>query len=1112
MSEHINKKHKSRNTNSIDHTNTHQNNTNSSNTDSNIMTYRTNGHNVSVDHAITANPTNTHSTIDESLYSRQLYGMLLIWYDYYTDCCMYAVLWHYILTLNLNCLISLIIVFGREAQLLLQSSHILVVGINGVGVELCKNIILAGVGSVALYDNNVPLINELGSNFYLNESGINSKRTRAELCLPQLKSLNDYVHTYIIDDNEITLDILNKYNINCVVLCNQSLDYAIKLNHLVHNQIKLIYCNVHGLYGNIFVDNGESHKVVDIDGEQVKRGLISHISNATNGVVTCSDDSRHGLSSGDCVEFEEIQGMIELNHTTAHTINVISPYSFSIGDTTEYHPYTGNGGYFQQIKQPVIQSYKQLSDTIESPNIIDDWYGTSLSLHVLHLAIHQFYKQYNRYVIASNDHDIDIIKSMSEQIIQQYNYKSIDLNLIQRVARGSRSVISPMAAVIGGIAAQETLKSVTGKFNPIQQWYYYDCSSALPSNMLLSTEYHITTNTRYDDYINVFGHTVINNMRSSKYFIVGAGAIGCEMIKNFVLMGIGSMNHGSIIITDGDTIEKSNLNRQFLFRSNDVGQLKSVTAAHKAKLMNGDCNIQSHELRVDPSTEHTYNDEFYESLSGVCNALDNVEARLYMDSRCIYYQIPLIDSGTLGSKGSTQVIVPFITESYGSSRDPPDESIPICTLRNFPNKIEHTIQWARDMFEGLYKQTPDDVNAYIQNKTQYLDDLSRNPNIQVEKLRTITNTLLNRPSTYDDCILFARTQFDQEFNNSIQQLLYNFPIDHVTSDGLPFWSGPKRPPKPIRYDCNDILHIQYIQYTAQLYAYMFNLQPNTTDISVEHIKQISFTIHTKLFQPEIKRIAATDAEAKLIEQQAAAEMDTDKIVNDLLDKLNTISNFTPLQSITFEKDSITNGHIELISCIANLRARNYSIKESDRHTIKGIAGKIIPAIATTTALVTGLVCLELYKLQQSFPIEQYRNYSINLALPLIQSAEPIPPQYNTIQLKTGEYKWSLWDRIDIDVNKQLNHDCTLNAFIDYFTDTFGLDINMLSYGAALLYSNFTAPKKIKERLATPIVDLVQNIGKHELHEHEQYLILEPSVTDINTDQDVDIPYVRYKFR
>ena len=63
-----------------------------------------------------------------------------------------------------------------------------------------------------------------------------------------------------------------------------------------------------------------------------------------------------------------------------------------------------------------------------------------------------------------------------------------------------------------------------------------------------------------------------------------------------------------------------------------------------------------------------------------------------MDRRCVYYRKPLLESGTLGTKGNIQVVLPHLTESYSSSQDPPEKSIPICTLKNFPNAIEHTLQ------------------------------------------------------------------------------------------------------------------------------------------------------------------------------------------------------------------------------------------------------------------------------------------------------------------------------------------------------------------------------------------------------------------------------------
>lgn len=92
----------------------------------------------------------------------------------------------------------------------------------------------------------------------------------------------------------------------------------------------------------------------------------------------------------------------------------------------------------------------------------------------------------------------------------------------------------------------------------------------------------------------------------------------------------------------------------------------------------------------------------------------------------------------------------------------------------------------------------------------------------------------------------------------------------------------------------------------------------------------------------------------------------------------------------FEKDDDTNFHIDFISACANLRARNYKIPEVDRFKVKLIAGKIIPAIASTTAMVVGAVGLEIYKLVQGKNVAVMKNSFINLALPLWLFSEPLP--------------------------------------------------------------------------------------------------------------------------
>ena len=108
--------------------------------------------------------------------------------------------------------------------------------------------------------------------------------------------------------------------------------------------------------------------------------------------------------------------------------------------------------------------------------------------------------------------------------------------------------------------------------------------------------------------------------------------------------------------------------------------------------MNPGLKIAAYQDKVGPDTEAKYNDAFFEGLDFVVNALDNVNARLYVDSRCVVNKKPLLESGTLGPKGHVQVILPFKTESYGSQRDPPEKDVPFCTLKSFPNLIEHCIE------------------------------------------------------------------------------------------------------------------------------------------------------------------------------------------------------------------------------------------------------------------------------------------------------------------------------------------------------------------------------------------------------------------------------------
>lgn len=111
--------------------------------------------------------------------------------------------------------------------------------------------------------------------------------------------------------------------------------------------------------------------------------------------------------------------------------------------------------------------------------------------------------------------------------------------------------------------------------------------------------------------------------------------------------------------------------------------------------------------KVHDGTKHIFNDQFFEELTIVTNALDNIAARQYVDSRCVSAKVPLLESGTLGPKGHVQTIIPYKTESYGSMKDPEDNNeVPYCTLKMFPEETLHCVEWARDLFSKMFSTAP----------------------------------------------------------------------------------------------------------------------------------------------------------------------------------------------------------------------------------------------------------------------------------------------------------------------------------------------------------------------------------------------------------------------
>ena len=172
---------------------------------------------------------------------------------------------------------------------------------------------------------------------------------------------------------------------------------------------------------------------------------------------------------------------------------------------------------------------------------------------------------------------------------------------------------------------------------------------------------------------------------------------------------------------------------------------------------------------------------------------------------------------------------------------------------------------------------------------------------------------------------------------------------------------------------------------------------------------------------------------------------------------------------------------------------------------------VIPAIATTTALVTGLVCLELYKIigtsQKELKLDAYKNGFVNLAIPFMTLSEPTPPAKTKAMLKGEEWNWTAWDSLDMNMG-----DITLQEFIQHFETEYNLDVSMIIHGVSILFSFFANKKKLAERMKMKMSEVVESVTKKELPPNQLFITMELIANDLETDEEVELPYVKFRFR
>lgn len=380
------------------------------------------------------------------------------------------------------------------------------------------------------------------------------------------------------------------------------------------------------------------------------------------------------------------------------------------------------------------------------------------------------------------------------------------------------------------------------------------------------------------------GEELFEKVRTCRILVVGAGGIGCELLKNLVLVGCETLT-----TVDLDTIDVSNLNRQFLFRRAHVGRPKALVAAETALRFNSRARVDARHANI---KDGGFDLAWFGSFDVVINALDNVDARRHVNRMCLAADRPLIEAGTTGFLGQVFSIRKGETACYECFPKATRVVYPICTIRSTPSEPVHCVVWAKELFRLLFG----DASASMLHEAEDGPDAS----------------------VYAGVCAALRE------------------ADGASADAA----------------------------TGAALAALCD---------AEVAKQLSMDKYKTAKRSPTKLDGAALAAAAVASRAPSARKataDWDRAVwsvEECCAELAAVSaallaprNRSRLGSMAFDKDD--DDAMRFVAAAANLRSRIFHIAPESLYATKGIAGNIVPAIATTNAVVAGLQVTELLKL------------------------------------------------------------------------------------------------------------------------------------------------------
>lgn len=401
---------------------------------------------------------------------------------------------------------------------------------------------------------------------------------------------------------------------------------------------------------------------------------------------------------------------------------------------------------------------------------------------------------------------------------------------------------------------------------------------------------------------------LLKTVTDAHILMVGSGGIGCELLKNLVMTGF-----RKIEIIDLDTIDVSNLNRQFLFHKCHVGKPKALVAKESALKMCPQAQIVA---LHDTIFNQDYNIQYFKKFDIVLNALDNVAARKHVNRMCLAADIPLVESGSSGYLGQTQLIKKNVSQCYECQPTPRQKTFPGCTIRNTPSQLIHCVVWAKYLFNQLFGEEDADKDVAPDQE----DEENKSNGDSTQPIKRVNTREWAKENNFD-----GEAVFNKLFYKDVQYLL--------SMKNL--WKT-RRPPTPMKWR-----------------------ESVDKEMNVDGI--------------DVQKLLTTEENMALFYQS----------IYHLKNKLSPEN-----EVLYWDKDD--KHAMNFTSAAANIRAEIFGIEGKSQFNLKAMAGNIIPAIATTNAMVAGLILYQTFDALQG-KIAESKNTIVD-KLPRNTSKRLIGPQ------------------------------------------------------------------------------------------------------------------------